>query len=57
MSLYRLAGHLRRTVGAQTTCHNLLVRTMTSAADVEQKLRDKLKAADVVCASPGRISA
>ena len=51
MSLYRLVGHLHRTAASQTTCQNLFVRAMTSSADVERKLRDKLKAEDVVCAS------
>ena len=52
MSLYRIAGHFNRIAGTPTIGNNLLVRAMTSAADVEEKLRDKLGAQDVVCYGP-----
>jgi len=52
MSLHRLAGRINRIGGGQTICNSLFVRAMTTAADVESKLRDKLKAQDVVRAFP-----
>lgn len=48
MSLWSVAGQARRVAGTQAIPRNLFLRAMTTAADVEAKLRDKLKAQDVV---------
>lgn len=48
MSLSRLAGRLFRKADSQIISKTLLSRAMTSAADVETRLRDKLGAQEVV---------
>ena len=48
MSLWSVAGQARRVAGTQAIPRNLFLRAMTTAADVEAKLKDKLKAQNVV---------